>query len=166
MGQRRPVSHCQLHHSSASIHHTFTAVCFSATSEVTCADVSGTTDKNCTNKNIPTVSVTVWRPFNSLLNGDFDFYLYKYKSVISEDIIIVCKKLPYIFTRSSRIFLSVHSVHSCAMEFYFCEYSSWQNTAEQPFRVSVGSRESAVLVFSITILSSQSVTDASYSCVN
>lgn len=52
------------------------------------------------------------------------------------------------------------------MKSYFCEYSRWQNTAEQPFRVSVGSRESAVLVFSITILSSQSVTDGSYSCVN
>lgn len=52
------------------------------------------------------------------------------------------------------------------MKFNFCEYSSWQNTAEQPFRVSIGSRESGVLVFSITILSSQSLTDGSYSREN
>lgn len=63
------------------------------------------------------------------------------------------------------IFFSTLS-HSCAMKFNFCEYSSWQNTAEQLFRVSIGSRESSVLVFSITILSSQSVSDASYSCEN
>lgn len=105
----------------------------------------------------------------SPLKGNLDFlkvYLRKYKSVISEDPMIVRKELPYMFTRSGGIFLSVHSVHSCAMESYFCEYRSWQNAAEQPFRVSAGSRESAVLVFSITILSSHSVTDGSYSCVD
>lgn len=56
-----------------------------------------------------------------------------------------------------------HSNHSCAMKYNFCKYSSWKNTAEQTSRVSWSSRETLMPVFSITILSSQSASNGSYS---
>lgn len=63
VGQPSAVSHCQRHHSSVCIHNTFTAVCFSAMSKVTCADISRTTHKNCTSKNVLQVLVTLWHSY-------------------------------------------------------------------------------------------------------